>query len=84
MGSRQPDEETIFHTARKIDDAEARREYLDQICAGDQLLRDRVEALLNVHNQEQAFLNSMSSNPPPTAEVASPTEGLAPRSAGIA
>ena len=58
MGSRQPDEETIFHTARKIDDAEMRREYLGQICAGDQPLRERVEALLKVHDQEQAFLKS--------------------------
>ncbi len=74
MGSRQPDEETIFHTARKIDDAEARREYLGQICAGDQPLRDRVEALLNVHEQELAFLNSEAVSPPPTAEPASLTE----------
>ena len=44
-----------------------RREYLGQICAGDQPLRDRVEALLNVHVQEQAFLNSEAVSPPPTA-----------------
>ena len=72
MASRQLDEEAIFHTARKIDEPEARGEYLDQICAGDQPLRERVEALLKVHEQEQAFLNSDSPNPPPTAEAASP------------
>ena len=60
--------------ARKIPDPEARAKYLDQICAGDQPLRERVEALLKVHEQEQAFLKSESPNPPPTAEAASPTE----------
>ena len=38
MANRQLDEERIFHTARKIDSAEARGEYLEQTCAGDQPL----------------------------------------------
>jgi serine/threonine protein kinase len=58
MPSRQLDEETIFHTARKIDNLEARAEYLDQICADDANLRSRVEALLDVHEQEGEFLKS--------------------------
>ena len=58
MPSRQLDEERIFHTARKIDNCEARDEYLDQVCAGDQPLRERVEALIQVHEQEQEFLKS--------------------------
>ncbi len=56
MASRQLDEEAIFHTARKIDNAEARSEYLDQVCAGDRPLRERVEELLRVHEQAEGFL----------------------------
>ena len=73
MPNRQLDEEAIFHVARQIPDPE-RGEIPGPICAGDQPLRDRVEALLKVHEQEQAFLKSESPNPPPTAEAAPPTE----------
>ena len=58
MTSRQLDEEAIFHTARKIPDPEARSDYLDQICGDDTALLRRVEALLEVHEQEQEFLKS--------------------------
>ena len=58
MTDRRLDEEEIFHVARKITDPEARAKYLDQICSGDQHLSERVEALLKIHEQEQAFLNS--------------------------
>ena len=46
MSSRQLDEERIFHVARDLSNPATRAEYLDQICAGDQALRERVEALL--------------------------------------
>ena len=59
MTNRQLDEERIFHLARKQPDIDARTEYLDQVCAGDQNLRERVEALLEVHDNEQAFLKSV-------------------------
>ena len=49
MTSRQLDEEAIFHIARDLSDSAKRAIYLDQICAGDQALRERVEALLEVH-----------------------------------
>jgi hypothetical protein len=58
MASRQLDEEAIFHVARQIPDLQARSTYLDQICAGDLGLRDRVEELLKVHDDEQDFLRS--------------------------
>ena len=45
MASRQLDEERIINTERST----ARLEYLDQICASDQALRERVEALLEIH-----------------------------------
>lgn len=74
MPSRQLDEEAIFQIARKLADPRDRSMYLDQICAGDRLLRERVETLLKVHEQEQVFLNSGPPNPPPTVEAASFTE----------
>lgn len=58
MSSQQLDEEAIFHVARSIPESHMRSTYLDQICTGDQALRHRVEALLEVHENEQAFLNS--------------------------
>lgn len=58
MFSRQLDEEAIFHVARKLADPEDRDKYLDQVCAGDQALRERVEALLDIHGREENFLRS--------------------------
>ena len=60
MKSQQLDEEAIFHIARDLSDVAKRETYLDQVCAGDQALRERVEALLAVHDQEQSFLKSSS------------------------
>ncbi|MHB8953116.1 MAG: serine/threonine protein kinase [Pirellulaceae bacterium] len=74
MASRQLDEEAIFHIARQLTSADARATYLDQVCAGDASLRDRVEALLKIHEQDQAFLNPDSPSPPATADAVSPTE----------
>jgi serine/threonine protein kinase len=56
MTSPQLDEEAIFHIARSIPDLSVRGAYLDQICAGDLVLRERVEALLQVHEQDRSFL----------------------------
>jgi len=56
MTEPKPDEEAIFNSARQIDKSEARRAYLDQECAGDQAVRARVEALLQVHEVERSFL----------------------------
>jgi WD40 repeat protein/serine/threonine protein kinase len=67
MTNRQLDEETIFHIARKMPDLEARAAYLNQICAGDLNLRRRVEALLEVHEQEGEFLKS-ADEPAPTQD----------------
>jgi serine/threonine protein kinase len=58
--SQQLDEEAIFHIARDLSDVAKRETYLDQVCATDQALRERVEALLAVHDQEQSFLKSSS------------------------
>ena len=58
MNHRQHDEERIFHVARAIADDRPRNEYLDQVCSGDQGLRERVEALLVTHETEESFLAS--------------------------
>ena len=73
MSSRQLDEEAVFHLARGIDDLALRSTYLEQICAGDQALRDRVEDLLRAHEHE-GFLRSSQSESAPTAERTPLTE----------
>ncbi len=74
MSSRQLDEERVFHVARGIPDLNIRAEYLDQICGGDQSLRDRVGALLQAHEQSQEFLTSGQKEPAATVESTPPTE----------
>ena len=74
MSSKQRDEERIFHVARGIQDVKLRSEYLDQICAADQSLRERVEGLLKVYEQEQAFLQSGDLPLPETCEHVSRSE----------
>ena len=73
MSSQQLDEERIFHLAREIPKPQARSEYLDQVCVGDQALRERVEALLTAREQESAFLKS-SPVPKPTSDFSPVTE----------
>lgn len=58
MNDRQLDEERIFHIARDLANPEKRKDYLNQICAGDLGLRKRVEALLETHENEEGFLAS--------------------------
>jgi tetratricopeptide (TPR) repeat protein/serine/threonine protein kinase len=49
-------EDEIFNVARKIDSPDARADYLNQVCSHDNPLRGRIEALLQVHEQEKSFL----------------------------
>ena len=60
MAVAKPAEEDIFNVARKIDSPEARADYLGQVCGEDDALRGRVEALLQVHEQEKSFLQPPS------------------------
>jgi hypothetical protein len=48
-------EETIFTTAREKQDPAEGSSYLDEACAGDPAMRQRVEALLKSH-EDPAFL----------------------------
>jgi serine/threonine protein kinase/tetratricopeptide (TPR) repeat protein len=73
----QLDEEAIFQVARRIELREARSAYLDQVCGGDRALRDRLEALLSVYEQEKSFLES-----PPLDCDGSATVDVPPRAEG--
>ena len=50
-------ERTVFTTALEKENTAQRKEYLDEVCAGDPALRDRVEALLRSHEREGPFLD---------------------------
>jgi serine/threonine protein kinase/tetratricopeptide (TPR) repeat protein len=52
------DEEAVFKVARKIQSAEARAEYLEQVCGDDRAMLDRIHTLLRVHDNEPSFLES--------------------------
>lgn len=58
MPDQHADEERIFHVAREISNVDVRKEYLGDACGDDQLLRERVEALLAVHDDEKSFLKT--------------------------
>jgi WD40 repeat protein/serine/threonine protein kinase len=51
-----PNEEIIFHAARRITEPAARRRYIEQACSADRHLQARVEALLRAHDEGQSFL----------------------------
>jgi hypothetical protein len=48
----------IFHAALNFTDAAERSAYLEEVCAGDATLRQRVEAMLQVYPQLGMFLES--------------------------
>src|SRR5262245_59275568 len=49
-------ERTIFMTALEKSTPEQRAAFLDEACAGDAAMRERVEALLQSHEQGGSFL----------------------------
>src|SRR5262245_20292955 len=58
MPVKQLDEEALFHAARRIPAGEARNLFLEQACAGDSPLAERVRALLEMHEQESEFVDA--------------------------
>src|SRR4051812_29411313 len=56
MAEPSPHPDEFFNAARRLDDPQARKEYLDQVCAGNVELRERVEALLGAHAAAGGFL----------------------------
>lgn len=64
--------QSIFNAALDIADTAARTAFLDKECAGDPLLRHRVEALLNAHFRDENFLEAGPAQQPTVAESTSP------------
>jgi len=56
----QINEEVIFNEARNIESPEARGRYLDEACGGNAALRDRLQALMRVYEQDRSFLKPLS------------------------
>jgi len=56
MNSANSSEQTIFEAARQMPHAQARVAYLDEVCAGDDALRERVENLLRANDRADKFL----------------------------
>ncbi|MBC7820965.1 MAG: hypothetical protein IAG10_29115 [Planctomycetaceae bacterium] len=55
-------ERDLLNAAFEIVDPTARREYLDEACAGNSMLRARVERLLNHAAQAAGFLEQPASD----------------------
>jgi eukaryotic-like serine/threonine-protein kinase len=66
------DEESIFHIARKLTDPGDRAKYLNQVCGNNTARRQRIEAMLAAHEQDEEFLKS---SPPPTIAEQTVREG---------
>ncbi len=58
MNERRQKEILIFNDALNLPSLADRATYLDQACAGDKLLRERLEALLRVHSQADSFFET--------------------------
>ena len=73
------DDRAIFEFARKIDEGEARRAYVTEICGDDRAMTQRIEALLRAHDESDSFLER-----PPLGTSILPTIGQAgPERVGI-
>ncbi len=74
-----PDREVaVFNAARRLPVGE-RAAYLDEACAGDAALRQRVEELLQARDEAGDFLESPAAVPPGGAVPAVPAEKLGDR-----
>src|SRR6478735_10667956 len=50
--------ERLFHAALDLPVAEARRQYLDEACAGDSELREEIDRLLAAYEEDESFLEA--------------------------
>src|SRR5262245_17920042 len=71
--------QALFLAAADIVDPAARAAYLDRECAGDAVLRHRVEALLRAHDQPDSLLDA-----PVVASAGGKTQTLAPEAERLA
>ncbi len=66
-------EREIFAAALNMEDPAERAAFLDQACAGDATLRQRVESLLDEHTQLGSFMEL-----PPLAATLAPIPSVCP------
>jgi WD40 repeat protein/serine/threonine protein kinase len=66
MTASPPDNETIFHTARAIPDADRRRAYVREACGGDETRVAHVEALLAAADAPDSLLDCPAGSSPAT------------------
>ncbi len=64
MNTQIADEKSIFNIAVHIDCADARREYLDQACADRPEMRQRIEVLLQMEDEDPRFLEDSAQTQP--------------------
>src|SRR5437763_8595544 len=73
LGNHAMNERDLFIAALQQDDPAERSAYLGQACGGDATLRQRIEHLLDLHNQAGSFLSpSAAHSPAATATHALP------------
>src|SRR5262245_22778644 len=65
MNAKPPDEEALFHAARRIETAEERDRFIEQATAGDAALAVRVRVLLEMHEREPVYTPAEA----PTADL---------------
>jgi eukaryotic-like serine/threonine-protein kinase len=74
MATPQEPAKSLFLNALEITGGEERQAYVDECCAGNELLRQEVNALLAHHQQLDSFLDSSPAEFVPTMTIGSPTE----------
>src|SRR5262245_41591534 len=67
MSEPKPDLMTIFCEALELASPEERAAYLDGVCAGDRMLRARVDALIRAHDHAGDFLAERTQTDDPDA-----------------
>src|SRR5438105_1102532 len=76
LGNHAMNERDLFIAALQKDDAAERSAYLGQACGGDAALRQRIEHLLDLHNQAGSFLSPLAADAgAATATLAPPGQG---------
>ena len=78
MSVNKLDDQAIFEVARKISSREAREAYLAQVSRDDSAMAQRIEALLQAHDESDSFLEC----PPPGISIPPTIGQVVPERAG--
>src|SRR5262245_5124662 len=77
MSDQSPDAQRLFHAALSRPSDEERQRFLDEACAGDPPLRERVEILLRAYSEAGGFLGGKSASSAATGAFREVAEGPA-------